>query len=168
MLVRLELRSIPVATLAPSHRHHRRRRIGHTIHHRWNAAQIGKHCFEITIGELAEASQAVAVRHFAENDSMFLDDAYLIKGIAGSILWILLSDYVQSGRKEFTNCGLRLDPRLRFPDINDNLEARLILLQKRLVDRDAPIQLEKTGRGRFALNVSAKLELHEVAGSGRR
>jgi hypothetical protein len=110
----------------------------------------------------------VAVRHFAENDSVFLDDAYLIKGIAGSILWTLLSDYVQSGRKEFTNRGLRLDPRLRFPDINDNLEARLILLQKRLTDRDAPIQLEKTGRGRFALNVSANLELHEVPQSSRQ
>ncbi|MGC3981068.1 MAG: GAF domain-containing protein [Steroidobacteraceae bacterium] len=114
------------------------------------------------------SSQAIAVRHFAENDSVFLDDAYLIKGIAGSILWTLLNDYVQSGRKEFTNRGLRLDPRLRFPDINDNLEARLILLQKRLLDRDVPIQLEKTGRGRFALNISAKLELHEVPGSGRR
>ncbi len=120
-------------------------------------------------GRSATASSSkVAVRHFAENDSVFLDDAYLIKGIAGSILWTLLSDYVQSSRKEFTNRGLRLDPRLRFPDINDNLEARLILLQKRLADRDAPIQLEKTGRGRFALNVSAGLELHEVPHSGRR
>ena len=117
---------------------------------------------------IAARNCKVAVRHFTENDSVFLDDTYLIKGIAGSILWTLLNDHVQSGRKEFTNRGLRLDPRLRFPDINDNLEARLILLQKRLVDRDAPIQLVKTGRGRFALNVSAGLELQQIPHAVRR
>jgi adenylate cyclase len=118
--------------------------------------------------QVATATDKVVVRHFAENDSVFFNDAYLIKGIAGSVLWTLLSDYVQTGRKDFTNRGLRLDPRLRFPDSNDNLEARLILLQKRLADRDAPVQLVKTGRGRFALHVNVKLELHDVPHSGRR
>ena len=117
---------------------------------------------------IATPANKVVVRHFVENNSVFLDDAYLIKGIAGAVLWTLLSDYVQSGRKDFTNRGLRLDPRLRFPDINDNLEARLILLQKRLIDRDAPIRLEKTGRGRFALNVGAALELFDVPRDLRR
>jgi len=116
----------------------------------------------------ASLADKVVVRHFAENDSIFINDAYLIKGTAGAILWTLLNDYVQAGRRDFTNRGLRLDPRLRFPDFNDNLEARLILLQKRLLDREAPIQLEKTGRGRFALNISAHLQLHEVPHNGRR
>jgi len=113
------------------------------------------------------ARRTVRVRHFAENDSVFVDDAYMIKGVAGSILWTLLTDYVDSGRTDFSNRELRLDPRLRLPDINDNLEARLILLERRLRDRDVPIRLEKTGRGQFCLSVSGSLELQDVGRSKR-
>jgi adenylate cyclase len=108
------------------------------------------------------ARDTVRVRHFAENDSIFVDDAYLIKGVAGSILWTLLTDYVEAGRTEFSNRELRLDARLRLPDINDNLEARLILLERRLIDRNAPVRLVKTGRGRFCLTVDGSLELEGV------
>jgi len=113
------------------------------------------------------AKQTVRVRHFAANDSVFVDDAYLIKGVAGSILWTLLADYANEGRAEFSNRELRLDPRLRLPDINDNLEARLILLERRLTDRDAPIRIVKTGRGQFCLTVSGSLELEDVARPSR-
>jgi hypothetical protein len=108
------------------------------------------------------------VRHFAENDSVFFGDDYVIKGIAGAILWVLLADYARSGRTEFSNRALRLDPRLRFPDVNDNLEARLILLQRRLADRAAPVRLAKTGRGRFCLDIRTALELHDVPRPPRR
>ena len=107
-------------------------------------------------------SRRTVVRRFAGTDSVFLDGEYLIKGIAGAILWTLVSDHVHGGRSDFCNRALRLDPRLRLPDINDNLEARLILLERRLVDRDASIRLVKTGRGRFALKVDGTLELHDV------
>jgi len=43
--------------------------------------------------------------------------------------------------------------------------ARLILLQKRLAERAAPIRIEKTGRGQFRLAVSRPLQLSSVAGS---
>jgi adenylate cyclase len=108
------------------------------------------------------------VRRFTENDSVFFDDAYLIKGIAGAILWRLVEEHARTGRTEFSNKELRLDPRLRFPDIHDNLEARLILLQRRLADRQAPVQIVKTGRGRFCIHVGAALELEEVAAKPRR
>ena len=104
------------------------------------------------------------MRHFAENDSIFLGDDYLIKGVAGAILWALLQDH-EKGRTRFTNRELRLDPRIRLPDLSDNLEARLILLQKRLAERDAAIRIEKTGRGQFRLVVSRPLQLSSVAGS---
>lgn len=102
------------------------------------------------------------VRRYAENDTVFLDDDYLIKGVAGSIFWALVRDYVDRGRDGFTNRELRLDPRIRLPDLSDNLEARLILLSRRLADRDTGIRIEKTGRGRFQLRVERPLQLVDV------
>jgi adenylate cyclase len=102
------------------------------------------------------------VRHFAENDSVFLGEEYLIKGVAGAIFWSLAQDYVNAGRTLFTNRELRLDPRIRLPELSDNLEARLILLQKRLDERAAGVRLEKAGRGRFRLSVARNLQLANV------
>lgn len=102
------------------------------------------------------------VRHFAANDSIFVGDDYLIKGVAGAILWKLLRDHAQQGRTEFTNRELRLDPALRLPDVSDNLEARLLLLQRRLAEHGAGIAMEKTGRGRFRLVLSRPLDLQET------
>ncbi|BAV34912.1 histidine kinase [Sulfuricaulis limicola] len=101
----------------------------------------------------------VTVRHFAADHSVFIDNDYLIKGVAGAIFWKLLRDHVEAGRSDFTNRELRLDPALKLPDISDNLEARLILLQRRLAERCPFLVIEKTGRGRFRLNVSRPLKL---------
>lgn len=103
------------------------------------------------------------VRHFRANDSIFINETYLIKGVAGAIFWKLVSDYVQQGRTEFSNRELRLDPTLGLPDVTDNLDARLLLLQRRLVEHSAPIQTQKTGRGRFRLLVQRPLELVDLA-----
>jgi hypothetical protein len=102
------------------------------------------------------------VRFFAIDGSTFLDGDYLIKGVAGRVLWALLRQYVDSGRVEFTNKEVRLDPTLELPDFRDNLESRLILLKRRLVERDAPIRIEKTGRGRFRIDVDCQLHLEDV------
>jgi len=107
--------------------------------------------------------QALAIRHFSCDHSVFIDNDYLIKGVAGAIIWKLLRDHVESGRTEFTNRELRLDPALRLPDVCDNLEARLILLQRRLAERCTHLAIEKTGRGRFRLRVSRPLQLDAVS-----
>ncbi len=104
----------------------------------------------------------VRVRHFGENDSVFLDEEYLIKGVAGNILWTLLQAYQSQGRTAFSNRELRLDPSVKLPDVSDNLEARLVLLHRRLSERQACVQLEKTGRGRFRLRVDRPLVLEEA------
>lgn len=103
------------------------------------------------------------VRYFSVDGSIFLDDDYLIKGVAGSILWKLLSDHVNQGRTEFSNRELRLSAQLRLPDVADNLEARLVLLARRLVDRQACVRIEKTARGRFRLCVQRPLQLTSAA-----
>lgn len=102
----------------------------------------------------------LAVRYFAVDHSVFIDNDYLIKGVAGSILWTLLNEHASNGRRDFCNRELRRDPRLPLPDFGDNLETRLILLQRRLAERCPAITLEKTGRGRFRLNVGRPLQLN--------
>ena len=107
----------------------------------------------------AAVGATLTVRYFAATDSIFVDDDYLIKGVAGAILWSLLSDFVERRRTSFTNKGLRVDSRIRLPGVSDNLEARLVLLQRRLDERATGIHLAKTGRGRFALVIDRPLQL---------
>ena len=110
-----------------------------------------------------EQGVPVRVRHYAADHSIFLDDDYLIKGVAGAIFWRLLQDYTQAGRSSFSNRELRLDPGLALPQLGDNLEARLLLLQRRLAERQACVQMERTGRGRFRLQVLRPLQLQPAS-----
>lgn len=132
-----------------------------------SSLQAGSESSEETLPAATEqeppAGMPLTVRHFAENDSVFIGDDYLIKGVAGSIFWTLLRDHVEKKRTEFSNRELRLDARIRLPDVSDNLEARLMLLGKRLVERNAPMRIEKTGRGRFRLKLERPVQLREEA-----
>jgi len=104
----------------------------------------------------------VPVRHYAADGSVFIGDDYLIKGVAGAIFCKLLRDYASEQRTDFTNRELRLDPSIRLPDVSDNLEARLILLSRRLAERCDFLRIEKTGRGRFRLVVARPIRLVEL------
>ena len=108
-----------------------------------------------------ESGRVTHVRFFAVDGSTFLDGDYVIKGVAGRLLWSLLRQYDGEGRVDFTNREVRLDPTLDLPDFRDNFESRLILLKRRLDEREAPIRIEKTGRGKFRLAVSTGLRLEE-------
>jgi GAF domain-containing protein len=106
----------------------------------------------------------VLVRHYLSDGSIFIGEDYLIKGVAGAIFAKLLRDSLRDGRTEFSNRELRLDPSLRLPEIGDNLEARLILLQRRLAERGAFLRIAKTARGRFRLEAGRAFRLEEIAG----
>ncbi|MBA55259.1 MAG: GAF domain-containing protein [Pseudomonadales bacterium] len=101
------------------------------------------------------------VRFFAANQSVFLDEEYLIKGVAGAILWRLLARHAAEQRVDFSNRELRLDPQLKLPEVDDNLEARLILLRRRLVEKTNALAIVKTGRGRFRLQLNRPVQLIE-------
>ncbi|MEJ5999573.1 GAF domain-containing protein [Paucibacter soli] len=109
-----------------------------------------------------QTGPVLEVRHFPQDHSVFIAGDYLIKGVAGAILWKLLRQYSGSGRSEFSNRELRMAGDLGLPEVSDNLEARLILLQRRLLDRCPQLAIEKTGRGQFRLGVAATLKLVEA------
>jgi adenylate cyclase len=109
-----------------------------------------------------EPGGAVAVRHYPRDDSVFLGHDYLIKGVAGAILWRLLHEHADTGRTDFTTRELRLDSRLKLPEHAENLDARLVLLRRRLEERGACLQLEKTGRGTFRLVSRCKILLEDA------
>lgn len=109
-----------------------------------------------------EDGTPLTIRHYRADDSVFVDDEYVIKGVAGAILWLLLGEFAKSGRTEFSNKELRLSPQIRLPEFSENLEARLILLRRRLAERSKHLGLDKAGRGRFRLALDRPVTLIEV------
>jgi putative methionine-R-sulfoxide reductase with GAF domain len=110
-------------------------------------------------GPVGGRALVTRVKFFESDGSIFVDEEYLIKGVAGRILWRVLSNYQLDERDEFSSKEIRLDPDVGLPAIKDNLEARLIALRKRLEERTTALRIEKNGRGRFRLEVARELLL---------
>ena len=109
-----------------------------------------------------DTAATATIKYYRSDDSIFIDDAYVIKGIPGRILHKLIQIYLAEGRQQFTNKEIRLDASLKLPDIKDNLEARLILLRRRLGERCDFLGVTRTGRGRLELAVARRLKLETL------
>lgn len=106
--------------------------------------------------------ETLRVKYYEADDSVFLDGEYLIKGLPGRILWLLLTLREEDGRDVFLNRELRLHPLLKLPAYRDNLEARLLMLQRRLLDKGARLGISRERRGRLMLSCDARIELELV------
>jgi adenylate cyclase len=108
----------------------------------------------------APLGRPVQIVYHEYDDSIFADGVYLIKGLAGRILWLVLTVYMATGRSMFSNRELRLHPFLKLSPWKSNLEARLLLLQRRLDKKAAAFRLSRERRGQVDLLCAVQLELN--------
>ncbi|MBX3538572.1 MAG: GAF domain-containing protein [Chelatococcus sp.] len=109
--------------------------------------------------DAAPAGGEIRVTHHRFDDSIFVDGTYIVKGVAGTLLRLMLEWHLKERRSEFTNREMRLAAGARLPEIKDNLETRLLLLRRRLEEKQAPIQITRVGRGRVRLEVKGLIIL---------
>lgn len=114
--------------------------------------------------EQTQALQAqprpLRIRHYPRDHSVFVGDEYLIRGVAGAILAKVVRERIATGNEFFTTRELRLaGDDLRLPDVQDNLGVRLLLLERRLAERDFGLRIERAGRGRYRLLASGPLQI---------
>ncbi|MER2509412.1 MAG: hypothetical protein ABTQ27_11725, partial [Amaricoccus sp.] len=102
------------------------------------------------------------VVHHGFDDSVFIDNGYVIRGVAGRLLVYLLRRHLAEGRLEFSNREIRLAPELRLPDFKDNLETRLLLLRQRLEEKGCPVRLARAGRGLVRLHLAGAPEIEQA------
>ena len=130
-------------------------------------AEVGE---GLAVGPQGQAPSAaghpVQVVHHAQDDSIFIGHEYLVKGVAGRLLMWMLDAHQAAGRLDFTNREIRADGGLRLPELKDNLETRLLLLQRRLEEKRAPIRLLRPARGRIRLEVEGRLVVASDRGRG--
>ncbi|WP_171060905.1 GAF domain-containing protein [Poseidonocella sp. HB161398] len=101
----------------------------------------------------------IEFRHHTQDDSVFIDGTYVIRGVAGRLLLYMIRRRLETGQTDFTNMELRREPSLKLPEFRENLETRLLMLKRRLLERDLPVRLERSSKGRHRLHVDGSVSV---------
>ncbi|MBB4121092.1 GAF domain-containing protein [Martelella radicis] len=102
------------------------------------------------------------VTYVQRDGSVFIDNDYVIRGVPGRLLHCFLKTRAETGRSEFSNREIRRDRTILLPEYKDNLEARLILLRRRLEERGGPVRIERPARGIIRLIVDGHYAIERV------
>jgi adenylate cyclase len=113
----------------------------------------------LSVPVVSKSGSPIHVVYHQFDDSVFIDNIYVIKGVAGRLLIFMLEQHLANGRLEFTNREIRLNANLRLPDFKDNLETRLLLLRRRLDEKLLAIRLIRLGRGKISLCIEGHISV---------
>lgn len=107
------------------------------------------------------AARPVKAVYLAVDQSIYLDDLYVARGVPAIILRNCLRAHTCSGRTEFAYREFKRDRELVSHPKNTGFEVRLRRLRERLDAAGAPVRIHTVGRGRFDLDLHAPLILEE-------
>lgn len=133
------------------------------ISSKMNSADRATTTADIKEGPLGALTEAVYYDH---DHSVFINGEYVIKGVAGKLLYYMLRQRELTGKSQFCNRELRRESSFNLPRLKDNLETRLLLLRRRLEEKNLSIYLQHSGRGEVTLQVKDEFSLKMA--SGRR
>jgi hypothetical protein len=135
----------------------------------WNTLPFGRVRQWLESALLADrprrSRRQLHVRCHRRDGALFVNDEYVIRGVAGRLLRHFLCAYAESGTTEFFNREVRRQQSLLLPADKDNLEARLILLERRLAQKQLPVRVARRNRGCISLTVEepSRLRITDVA-----
>jgi adenylate cyclase len=99
--------------------------------------------------------------YYRKDEAIFVDGEYLIRNIPARILWKLLDESQRTGRTEFTNREVSLDESLGLPPVERQLREPADPASPSSAGEVPHVQIVPTGRGRFALQTEAAIEMIE-------
>jgi hypothetical protein len=97
------------------------------------------------------------------DESLNLNGRYFIKGVPAKILKHLFESHLQEGKTDFEYRDLKRIFEITHGQKNSNFEVRFYRLIEKLNGECPSIRIEKTGRGRFRLDVAGRLQYREIA-----
>jgi hypothetical protein len=112
---------------------------------------------------LSKVQEVAAFKYFPEDESITLNGEHLVKGVSAKILRTLLAAYLSDGRCDFEYREFKRDFEISMGQKNSNFEVRFYRLVERLKEKCPTLVIQKSGRGRFRLDVDCAVALEEGA-----
>jgi len=107
---------------------------------------------------MASLNPPAIYRYHGSDESLTLNDRYFTKGIPAKIMKGLLDAYLSEGKREFEYRDFKRRFEINLGQKNANFEVRFARLAEKLDTEQGGVRIEKTGRGRFRLQITGVVE----------